>query len=131
MFSPFFASPQHFTVSVPQTGRYSSFITSKVKKPLPLFNSNSWQPGTVPAGFSDQFSSTRLRSLNPRCYLFIGRPKTPSFWSLNPAGTVLVISLHTLRTFSHATFRRKFPFSFAVLLELCKDCVSYLEKSSF
>ena len=44
-----------------------------------------------PAGFSDQFSSTRLRSLNPRFYLYIDRPKNPSFWSLNtrllnPAG---------------------------------------------
>ena len=55
---------------------------------------------TVPSGFSDQFSLTRLRSLNPRCYLYIGCPKTPSCWllnpkwslnprSLNPAGTVL------------------------------------------
>jgi len=44
-----------------------------------------------PLGLATSFR--RLRSLNPRCYLYIGRPKTLSIWSLNlkcslnPAGT--------------------------------------------
>ena len=39
---------------------------------------------TVPAGFGEQFSSTQLRSLNPRLYLYIGRFKNPKFMVAKP-----------------------------------------------